>query len=360
MQDTLNQVFWGNTLLSYILTAGGLLITRIIWKLTRKKLIRLLKSITGKTKTGFDDLLVDAADKFAGPYLYLAVNYAIIRQLVLAEGIIKVLSVAAMLVTLFFVVRTVNFIISNLVILGMRARHESEQRIQQVQGMLLVVKTLIWAAGLIMFIDNLGYNVTTIIAGLGVGGIAIALAAQSILADLFSYIVIFFDKPFEIGDFIITGNNSGVVEKIGIKTSHIRSLDGQQLVMPNTDLVKSVIQNYKRLEKRRVVFTIGVTYDTKTDTLRNIPAMIKDIIDRDTDAAFDRANFLRFGDFSILYEIVYYIASPDYVLYTTTHERICLNIFERFGSDGIEFAFPTQTIYLDKAAGANNIKAGLI
>lgn len=116
--------------------------------------------------------------------------------------------------------------------------------------------------GIIMLIDNLGYNVTTIIAGLGVGGIAIALAAQSILGDLFSYIVIFFDKPFEIGEFIVMGNNSGVVETIGIKTSHIRSLDGQQIIMPNAEMVKSVIHNFKRLERRRVVFSIGVVYNT--------------------------------------------------------------------------------------------------
>ncbi|MEO8171775.1 MAG: mechanosensitive ion channel family protein [Sediminibacterium sp.] len=348
MHDELSRVLFGNTLLSYLYVAAGITITWIVWKLTRRSLIRTLKKITANTKTTFDDLLVEAADKFAGPFLYLTVNYAIICQLQFTPSAEKILGVAVMMIIIYFAVRVLNFTIHHLIMMGMKAKNESEQRMRQVEGLLMVLKVIVWGVGLVMFVDNLGYNVTTIIAGLGVGGIAIALAAQSILADLFSYIVIFFDKPFEIGDFIISGNFSGVVEKIGIKTSNIRSLDGQQLVIPNTELVKSVIQNYKRLERRRVIFSLGIVYQTSAELLRSIPPMIREIIDKEEHVSFDRANFKSFGDFSINYEIVYFIASPDYNLYMNTQEEICLKILEEFRKRNIEFAFPTQTVFLNR------------
>ena len=347
MNDIMNQVFWGNTLFAYFLVLGGIILTWIAWKLGKRVLIKLLLKLTSKTKTNLDDLIIEAADKFVSPYIYLAINYAIIRQLQLSERVDKTLVVAALLVTTYYAVRLVNFVIQHLIVMGMKARNESEQRILQVQGMLSVVKAIVWVSGFVMLIDNLGYNVTTIIAGLGVGGIAIALAAQSILTDLFSYIVIFFDKPFEIGDFIITDGFSGVVEKIGIKTSHVRSLDGQQLIFPNTEMVKSVIQNFKRLQKRRVVFSIGVVYSTPTEKLRAIPGIVKAIIEVEPEVSYDRANFKSFGDFSINYEIVYYISSPDYAFYMNTQEKICMNIIERLQEMDIEFAFPTQTIFLN-------------
>ena len=346
MNSELNRVFWGNTILSYLVTAGALLLLWLLWRLSNRWLILLLRKITARTKNSFDDLIIEAAQKFIIPYVFLVANYYIINELNINARLMRVLEVGAMVVTAFFMVRIINYIIQQLVVNGMKMRSEPKQRIEQAQGMLNVVKALTWCGGIVMLANNIGYNVTTIIAGLGVGGIAIALAAQSILADLFSYIVIFFDKPFEIGDFIVANGQSGTVEKIGIKTSHIRSLDGQQLIMPNTEMVKSVIQNYKRLERRRVVFAIGVVYNTRVAKLRSIPGMIKDIIKKEGEATFDRANFKSFGDFSINYEIVYFISSPDYVLYVEMQERICMNIFEVFAKQEIDFAYPTQTVFI--------------
>ncbi len=214
----------------------------MVIKITKKRLINGLKKITSGTKTNFDDLLVEASDRFAIPFLYLFINYSIITLLSLSAKAEKILAVAVAFVMIYYVVRLVNFIIQHLVVAYMKAKNEVDERIKQVEGMWMIVKVLTWTMGIVMLADNLGYNVTTVIAGLGVGGIAIALAAQSILGDLFSYIVIFFDKPFEIGDFIVAGDHTGVVEKIGIKTSHIRSLDGQQLVMPNAEMAKTVIK----------------------------------------------------------------------------------------------------------------------
>lgn len=346
METFLNRVLWGNTVSAYLVAAAGILVAWIILSLTRKKLLVLLRKLAAKTSFTMDDLVVEAAEKFLIPYLYLLVNYNIILQLNLSAKTDKVLGAAMMVVTAWYLIRAINFIFHRLVILYIQKKNEPPNRIAQVDGMLMVAKAALWIVGAIAVADNLGYDVTAIIAGLGVGGIAIALAAQSILGDLFSYIVIFFDKPFEIGDFIILNNNAGVVEKIGIKTSHIRSLDGQQLVMPNAEMTKAVIQNFKRLERRRVVFSIGVVYNTPAEKLRRIPAMIKGIVSAQPSVDFDRAHMKGFGDFSVLYEIVYYINSPDYVLFMDTQQEICLRMFEQFEAAGIEFAYPTQTLYL--------------
>jgi small-conductance mechanosensitive channel len=262
MQDLVQHIYWKNTVLDYLIVAGWMLLVSLLVKFFKKYIIQLLQHITSKTENKFDDQIVIAAERFLIPYAYFFINYALINTLTLSPKVERVLSAGLSVITIYYAVRFINYFFHSLVLLYMRFKNEPEERIKQLNGVLVLIKVLIWVAGFIMLLDNLGYNVTTIIAGLGVGGIAIALAAQNILSDLFSYLVIFFDKPFEIGDFIVVGNTSGVIERIGIKTSHLRSLDGQQLVMPNAELVKSTIHNFKRMERRRVVSTIGVVYQT--------------------------------------------------------------------------------------------------
>jgi len=345
--NALQQFFFGNTILAYLAVIAGMLFTWILLRLTRRRLLKFIKRLALKSNTSIDDLLVEIIERFVLPYSYLLINYAIIRSLLLPVGLDKLLAAASLFVTVYFSVRLVNFFIQHSVVGYMEKRKEPGERIRQVTGMLLLVKIFTWGLGLVMLADNLGYNVTTVIAGMGVGGIAIALAAQNILGDLFSYFVIFFDKPFEIGDFIVINNNAGIVEKIGIKTSHIRSLDGQQLVMPNAEMVKSVIQNFKRLQKRRIVFSIGIIYGTSTSKIKKVPRIIQQIIEDDERAIFDRAHLKNLGDFSVNYEIVYYIESADYQIFMDTQQNICLRIFEEFENEGIEFAFPTQTLFIN-------------
>jgi small-conductance mechanosensitive channel len=184
------------------------------------------------------------------------------------------------------------------------------------------------------------------VAGLGIGGIAIALAAQTILGDLFSYLVIFFDKPFEIGDFIILEDKMGTVEYIGIKTTRIRTLGGEQLICSNTDLTNSRVHNFKRMQERRVVFSFGVVYDTTTTKLKLIPGIIKQAIESLRETRFDRAHFKSFGNSSLDFEVVYYILTPDYNLYMDKQQAINMSIFESFEREQIEFAYPTQTLFL--------------
>lgn len=360
MKEFLDQVIFGNSVRNYLLVIAGIVFAWVILKLFSKKLLIKLNVITKSTNTVYDDILLDMFEKFGVPWLYLIINYYLISFLNLTPKAEKIISAAMMVVSFYYLISIFNFFFHKAVLNFLRKKNEPEHRIKQVDGMLIVIKALAWITGAILLADNLGYNVATIIAGLGVGGIAIALAAQSILSDLFSYIVIFFDKPFEIGDFIIMGSHSGIVEKIGIKTTHVRSLDGQQLVMPNAEMAKAVIQNYKRLQRRRIVFSIGVVYDTKTTVLREIPQIIKDIITKMPHVDFDRAHFKSFGDFSINFEIVYYLNSADYLLYMDTQQNISLEIFETFVKNTIEFAYPTQTVFLkndNSIQGVNGVHA---
>jgi small-conductance mechanosensitive channel len=211
-----------------------------------------------------------------------------------------------------------------------------------------VIRLAIWAFVLLLILDNLGINITALVAGLGVGGIAVALAAQNILGDLFASLSIVLDKPFVVGDFLSVGEHVGNVEKVGIKTTRLRSLSGEELVFSNNDLLSSRIRNYGRMYERRVLMSIGVTYQTSVEHLKKIPAMIKEIVESEDDVRFDRSHFKTYGDFALVFETVYYVLSSDYNHYMDIQQSINLQIFEQFGNEGIEFAYPTQTVFVSR------------
>lgn len=211
-----------------------------------------------------------------------------------------------------------------------------------------VTRLALWSVVALLVLDNFGIDVTALVAGLGVGGIAVALATQNILGDLFASLSIVLDKPFLIGDFLVVGEFMGSVEYIGLKTTRLRSLSGEQLVFSNTDLLGSRIRNYGRMYERRVVFKIGVTYQTPRDKLKLIPAIIREAIEAQDNTRFDRSHFQSYGDFSLNFESVYYVSSPDYNLYMDVQQAINLRIHERFEQEGIEFAYPTQTLFVSR------------
>lgn len=215
-------------------------------------------------------------------------------------------------------------------------------------------RLVIWGLLVLLLLDNLGVNITALIAGLGVGGIAVALAVQNILGDLFCSLSILLDKPFEVGDFIIVDSVTGTVEKIGIKSTRIRSLSGEQIVVSNSDLIQKQVKNYKRMAQRRVVFTLGVTYQTTPEKMKIIPQMIKDIINESDNVRFDRAHFSGFGDFALLIEVVYFILSSDYIVYMDIQQEIYFKILEMFAENKIDFAYPTQTVFLENTEGLKN------
>lgn len=239
--------------------------------------------------------------------------------------------------------------------MALRRQEKLEEDAGAVAAMDIVgflMRVAVWATVFLLTLDNLGVNITALLAGLGVGGIAVALAAQNIISDLFASLSIVLDKPFVLGDFLTIGDLSGHVEKVGLKTTRVRSLSGEQLVFSNNDLLNSRIRNYGRMSERRVPFTIGVVYQTPLEKLRQIPAIIKEIIDIQESARFDRAHFQKFGSFSLDFEIIYWVESADYALYMKIQQAVNLEIFRRFAEEGIEFAYPTQTLFVSRDGAA--------
>ena len=210
----------------------------------------------------------------------------------------------------------------------------------------------VWCIGVLVALDNLGIDVTALITGLGIGGVAIALATQNILGDLFASLSIMLDKPFVVGDFIRSGDHLGTVERIGLKTTRLRSLTGEQLIFSNNDLLQSRLRNYKRMAERRVLFRIGVTYQTPAGQLEAIPMMVRGIIESVGTVRVDRAHFAAFGDSSYDFEFVYYVLSPDYNVYMDVQQAINLTIVRAFERERIEFAYPTRTLFLQREPDA--------
>ena len=225
--------------------------------------------------------------------------------------------------------------------------NEDPGSVTTIRGVALIAHLALWSILALLTLENLGVDVTALLTGLGIGGIAVALAVQNILGDLFASLSIMLDKPFVIGDFLIIGDHMGTVEDIGLKTTRIRSLSGEQIVISNGDLLKSRIRNYKRMYERRVVFSVGVEYETPQNALSSIPGTIRGIVESNKNVRFDRAHFKSFGDFALIFEVVYYVENPDYGLYMDIQQSINLEIIDRFESEGIQIAYPTQKLLVD-------------
>jgi small-conductance mechanosensitive channel len=346
LNSFLEQTYFNNRILDYLIFlaifVGGIVIL-LLFKII---ILHRLKQWAKTTTTTLDNFLIRIFDRNLIPLLYYGVFYSSTKYLTLSGPVSKALdAIGVILITVFsirFLLSIIDYALKNFWF----NRFHEESETKSFQGIVTVLKVVIWGIGLTFLLDNLGFKISTVIAGLGIGGVAIALAAQTILGDLFNYFAIFFDRPFVVGDFIIVGDFLGAVEHIGIKTTRIRSLGGEQLVFSNSDLTSSRIRNYKRMEKRRVVFRLGVTYQTSLEQIKEIPGIITNIIKSVNDTVFDRAHFFSYGDFSLVFEVVYYVLSGDYNKYMDIQQEINFAIKNEFEKRGIEFAYPTQTVYL--------------
>lgn len=210
----------------------------------------------------------------------------------------------------------------------------------------LVARIALWSIAALVTLDNLGFNISTLMASLGIGGIAVALAVQNILGDIFSSVSIALDKPFVIGDFIAVDDYTGTVEYVGLKTTRIRSLGGEQIVFSNSELLKNRIRNYKRMQERRISFEFGIAYETPVEEIERIPDTVREIIAASSpETRFDRAHFKSYGDSALQFEVVYYVLDPDYNKYMDIQQRINLELLKCFRARGIGFAYPTRTLY---------------
>jgi len=348
--ESLQAAYFGNTLLDYIICLGifvGSVTGLIVFK---QIILSRLKKWSKKTKTSIDDFIVQIFDKNIVPLLYFGALYISIQNLTLPEKLKGAINVAGVAIVTVMAIRLLIATITYALYVFWIKPEQNAARERSLKGLLSVIKIIIWGVGIVFLLDNLGFKVSAVIAGLGIGGIAVALAAQTVLGDLFSFFSILFDRPFEVGDFIIIGDYLGAVEHIGIKTTRIRSLGGEQLIFSNTDLTNSRVRNYKRMAERRVVFKLGVTYQTAQAQMAKIPGYIKELIIKTPETRFDRAHFFSYGDFSLVLEIVYYVLSPDYNKYMDVQQDINLAIMKKFEEEKIEFAYPTQTLYVNKAS----------
>jgi len=348
MKEFLNQTYWGDTVQTYLVALGILVIGLILVKILQKVVLYRLKKWAAKTETTLDDLLIRSVEKSIVPMLYYGVLYTAITSLSLNESVSNIVHIVSLFIVTFFIVRFVSSTIMFTLTYFIKKQERGEEKARQLRGMTVLINIFVWVIGLVFLMDNLGFNISAVVAGLGIGGIAIALAAQAILGDLFSYFVIFFDRPFEVGDFITVQDKVGTVEYTGIKTTRIRALTGEQLVFSNTDLTNSRIHNYKKMQERRVVFKLGVIYKTTATQLEEIPKIVKQIIEAHSDVRFDRGHFSSYGDFSLNFEFVYFVMGSDYVKYMDTQQSINLKIYTEFENRGIEFAYPTQTLFVNK------------
>lgn len=284
-----------------------------------------------------------------GPVIWLTAFYISLKSFELAEWLYETINITYIVAATWFITRLAITVFQYVVDTVLKKTKPEEDQ-KKLRPILSFVKLIIWLLGLLYLLNYLGVDVSTALAGLGIGGIAVALAAQTILGDLFSYFVINFDKPFEIGDFLIFDDKLGVVEKIGIKSTKIRALSGEQIIISNSNLVNSRLHNFKRMQKRRVVFSFGVVYQTPSEKLEQIPGIVKQFVEEDELTEFDRSHFKGFGNFSLDFENVYYINTNDYKTFMDIQEKINLKIFKKFEEIGISFAYPTQTLYVNKNA----------
>lgn len=346
----MNKLYWNNTPEQYLIASAIILGGLLLLRLFRKQLLTQIKKLVLHTRTSLDDLIIDGIERFGIPIFRFLVIYWGVSTLVLSQAVQKWVDLGFRVVLIFYIVRFVLTLIRTGLEAQVRKQEQGEAKIKQIGGIMVVINVTTWMIALLLLIKNLGYDVSAILTGLGIGGIAIALAAQNILGDLFNYFVIFFDRPFEVGDFILVDDKKGTVEYIGVKTTRIRSITGEQLVIANSNLTGSRIHNYKRLESRRVLFTLGVVYGTSVEMIRSIPNMIKEIIEREELTRFDRTHFSSYGDFSLNFEVVYFVDTADYNTYMDILQRINVAIYDRFLQEKVEFAFPTQTIHLPTSA----------
>ncbi len=261
-----------------------------------------------------------------------------------ARFIRTVFVVTALIQSGFWISHLVSFVIERRV---NRVIEEDAGSATTLNAVKIVAKGTVWAIILLMVLDNIpGIEVTTLIASLGITGIAIGLAVQNILGDLFASLSIALDKPFVIGDFIIVGEHMGTVEHIGLKSSRIRSLTGEQLIFGNADLLSSRIRNMKRMQRRRGLMRFGVTYQTPPEKLEAIPGVVQEIIERFADLTFERAHFKEYSAFALNFEVVFWLEDRDFSLFMDRQQAINLELYRRFQQHGIEFAYPTQTVFL--------------
>lgn len=319
----------------YLLVAGIILLSILVLRAFKRLFINRLRTLAARTEGTFDDFLIDGLDRFGLPIIQFSIIYWGLTFLDLSEKAENIIKIATTVVITYFILRFLSSVILLLLQSHIRKQEHGEEKIKQLGGLMLVINIIIWVLGIVFVLDNLEYDVNAIVAGLGIGGIAIALAAQNILGDLFNYFVIYFDRPFEVGDFIVVDDKLGTVEYLGIKTTRIRSLSGEQIIIGNSNLTGSRIHNFKRMINRRIAFTINIDPRTSLENMKVIPGLLRSIVEQQKPVLFDRAHFAAYGDWSLKYDVVYFVLDADFNKYMDIQQNINFLIKETLEARGI-------------------------
>ena len=346
----MNSEFLGNSIESWLIALGVSLGSFLVLLFMRRMIKSRLVNMAKKSRTYLDDVIIPIVKEtrwfaFLGLGLYFG---SLVLELPADVGfwIGRILQIVLIIQVGFWGTGLISFYINR----GMESRIDEDHGddATTLEALGLLGKIALWVILSLIILDNLGVEISSLVASLGIGGIAIALAVQNILSDLFASLSITLDKPFAIGDFIVVDDFEGDVEDIGLKSTRIRSLSGEELIFSNADLLSSRIRNYKRLEKRRISFNFGVVYGTGVEELKQIPQIVEEIISPLEHVKFGRVHFKTLGDYSLDYSVIYYVNVPEYASYLDIQQDINLKLYERFEKLGIEFAYPTQTIMMDQ------------
>ncbi len=338
MESIASRTFFGNNVLSYALSVVTIVVGIAAVSIAQSILKK--RAVSSKEKSGapFIAGIAVFGQRAIFPLLYLLVAYASVMRLAMPQFVEKILKTGF---TAAFTIVATNILITvanSVIQRTLLAKGESDTRRLTFTTIWPFAQAFIWGVSVIFLLENIGFKITTLVAGLGVGGVAVALAGQALLKDVFGYFTILLDKPFELGDFITAGESMGTVEHIGLKTTRVRSLGGELLIFANTDLTNSRIRNFKHMTRRRIEFRIEVAYETRRELLETVPSIIEASIKSASQTVFDRAHVASFGDLGIIFEAVYFVESADFNLYMDIQQEINIGIMRSFEKEGISFA----------------------
>ncbi len=346
-ENILEIEIWSNTVSEYLVSLAVLFLCLLIFLFFRERLLNKLELLSKKTATDIDETAIKIIRGLKPPFYFFISIYVALLFINIHEILNQLINYVLIIWFSYQVVVAATILIDYIV--KEKLSREKEPHAQSALALLAkIMKAIVWTALVLFVLSNLGINITSFVATLGIGGVAVAFALQGILSDLFSSFAIYFDKPFVVGDFILVGEQMGVVEKIGIKTTRIRALQGEEIVISNQELTTARIQNFKKMHERRIVFKFGLTYSSSVENIKLLNERIKEIITDIKNAKFDRSHFYSFGDSSLNFETVYYLQSPDYNIYMNTQQEINLKIKEAVEEIGLSFAFPTRVVYVSK------------
>lgn len=363
-EQILDRRWYGNSLRSWLIATAAVLIAVLVLTILRRVLVARLGKVAERTTTQVDDLVVELVRRTRW-YFIVAVAIEFGTRFLTLRA--RVDARVGRAVLLFVVLQVgvwgngvVDFWVTQFA--RRRAAEADTASATTVAALGYAARGVLWALVLAMLLRVFGFDVTALITGLGIGGVAIALAVQNVLGDLFAALAIVLDRPFIIGDTINVDTITGTVEHIGLKTTRLRSVSGEQIVMANGELLKARIRNYKRMIERRVVFTVDVTYDTSPDAMARIPAMLREIVLTQSPVRVDRSHFATYTDSALRFETVYWVLDPDYGKFMDIQQAINLEVLRRFNAQKIEFAFPTRVVYTHAAPAqdtARDARAGV-